>query len=176
MAWNAPMTAVAGSVFTAAQFNTFVRDNLLECPASKATTPGSYFTTSATNQVLERVPATAIVSTSQTTTSTSYTDLATVGPAVTVNTGSSAVVTLYNANLNSGGTVSSLMSFDVTGASSQAAADNLSIGGATANGMRIGAAFLVSGLTPGSNTFTCRYRVGSGTGTYSDRRIVVLPY
>ena len=30
MAWTAPMTAVSGSVLTAAQWNTNVRDNLLE--------------------------------------------------------------------------------------------------------------------------------------------------
>lgn len=28
MAWSAPMTAVAGAVYTAAQFNTYTRDNL----------------------------------------------------------------------------------------------------------------------------------------------------
>lgn len=175
MAWTAPMTAIAGSVFTAAQFNTFVRDNLNECPASKAATPGSYFAVSDTNQLSERTPSTAIVTTSQTTTSTSFTNLTTVGPAVTVTTGPSALVALYNANLNSSGTTASLMSFEVTGASAQAPDDSLSIGVATTTGTRAGALFLVTGLTPGSNTFTCRYRVGGGTGTFVDRRITVIP-
>jgi hypothetical protein len=30
-------------------------------------------------------------------------------------------------------------------------------------------------LTPGSNTFTAKYRVASGTGTFLSRRIVVFP-
>lgn len=176
MAWTAPMTAVAGSVFTAAQFNTFIRDNLNECPAAKATTPGSIFATTATNQIAERIPQTATVATSQTTTSATYTDLATTGPAVTVTTGSTALVSLYNANLNSSATVSSLMSYDVTGASSVAASDATAIGNATANGTRETGTFLQTGLTAGSNTFTCRYRVGSGTGTFVDRKIIVVPF
>ena len=43
------MTAVASSVFTAAQFNTFIRDNLNETSPAKATTAGAYFTVSGTN-------------------------------------------------------------------------------------------------------------------------------
>lgn len=175
MAWTAPMTAVAGSVFTAAQYNTFIRDNSNECPAAKAATPGAIFAVSATNQVAERFPQTAIVATSQTTTSTTYTDLTTTGPAVTVTTGIQALVFMYNANLHSTGTTSALMSYDVTGATTIAAADNTSIGAATTVGIREGATFLQTGLTPGSNTFTCRYRVGSGTGTFVDRRIGVVP-
>lgn len=46
MAWSAPMTAVSGSVFTAAQFNQFVRDRNVPVPeetrylAVKVLTPG----------------------------------------------------------------------------------------------------------------------------------------
>ncbi len=87
MAWTAPMTAIAGSVFTAAQFNTFIRDNLAETAPAKATNPGAYFTTSDTNQISERAFLDAIVETSQGTTSTTYTNLATSGPAVTVTSG-----------------------------------------------------------------------------------------
>src|SRR5690606_12967068 len=43
MAWSAPMTAVSGSVFTAAQFNQFVRDNLNETAPARATTAGAHF-------------------------------------------------------------------------------------------------------------------------------------
>jgi hypothetical protein len=56
-----------------------------------------------------------------------------------------------------------------------AASDSTSIGTATSSGARTGSVFLVTGLTPGTNIFTCRYRVGSGTGTYVDRRITVFP-
>ncbi len=54
MSWTAPMPAVAGAIFTAAQYNTFVRDNLNECAPAKASVVGSYFTTSDDNQIAER--------------------------------------------------------------------------------------------------------------------------
>ncbi|MDX3311597.1 hypothetical protein P1S61_21535 [Streptomyces sp. ME08-AFT2] len=165
---------MSNSVFTAAQYNQFVRDNSNETAPAKATTAGSHFAGTGLNSIAERTSAAAIVATSQTTTSTSYTDLATVGPAVTVTTGPLAWVHLYNSNVNTT-SVSSLMSFEVSGASSIPAADNQSIGIAGTAGSREGAAFLLTTLTPGSNTFTCKYRVGSGTGTYADRRIAVLP-
>jgi len=174
VAWSAPMTAVSNTVFTAAQFNAFVRDNLNETAPAKATTAGGYFVTTSLNAIAERVPDEDIVATSQTTTSTSYTDLATAGPAVTVVTGTTAVVGLYNSNVNTGST-SALMSFEVSGASTIAANDNMAIGISGTNATREGATFLVTGLTAGSNTFTCKYRVGAGTGTYVDRRIFVLP-
>lgn len=37
MAWTAPLTAALNGTLTAAQFNTHVRDNLLETEAAKAT-------------------------------------------------------------------------------------------------------------------------------------------
>lgn len=175
MAWSAPMTAVANTVFTAAQFNQFVRDNLNETAPAKATTAGSYFVSTTLNAIVERIPDEDMVATSQTTTSTSYTDLATVGPTVTVTTGTTALVGLYNTNVNTGVT-SSLMSFAVSGASSIAANDNTAIGIAGTSGVREGGVFLFTGLTPGSNTFTAKYRVGAGTGTYVDRRIWVMPF
>jgi hypothetical protein len=80
MAWSAPMTAVANATFTSAQFNQYVRDNLLECAPAKATTPGRLIVTTGPNAITERVVTQASISTSETTTSTSYTDLATTGP------------------------------------------------------------------------------------------------
>lgn len=180
MAWTAPMTAIAGSVFTASQFNTFIRDNFNECPTSKATTPGSYFVTSATNQVAERVPTSGFVSTSSGTTSTSYTDLTTPtsspGPAVSVTTSSFAMVSIYCNQFSSGGTAA-WMNFDVTGATTAAAIDSTGIELQSTGGQRLGATVLYSGLTPGVNTFTARYKVTtSGTASFSDRRIAVLPF
>ena len=59
MAWTAPMTAVANAVFTAAQFNTHVRDNLLETAPAKATTTGGYFVATGTNTIVQRVASVA---------------------------------------------------------------------------------------------------------------------
>ena len=35
---------------------------------------------------------------------------------------------------------------------------------------------LWTALNPGSNTFTAKYRVSSGTGTFLSRRIIVMPF
>jgi hypothetical protein len=54
--WSAPMTAVANSTFTAAQFNQYVRDNLNETAPAKATSAGSYFVADGVNSIAERTP------------------------------------------------------------------------------------------------------------------------
>lgn len=176
MAWTAPMTAVSGSVFTAAQFNQFVRDNLNETAPAKATTAGAHFAVSGANEIVERLAVTDVVTTSQDTTSTSYTDLATVGPDVTADTGPQALVIVRGAISNSG-TGSSRMSYAVSGASSVVAADAQCVGvfGTAGTGALASDVSLITGLTPGSNTFTAQYRVSSGTGTFSTRRITVFP-
>jgi hypothetical protein len=92
MAWTAPMTAVDNTIWTSSQWNTHVRDNLLETMAGKATTAGRWFVSTGANAIAERVITQASTTTSQTTTSASFTDLATVGPAVTVTTGTKAIV------------------------------------------------------------------------------------
>jgi hypothetical protein len=170
------MTAVSGSVFTAAQFNQFVRDNLNETSPAKATTAGAYFTVSGTNEITQRVPRTTSVLVSETTTSTSYTDLTTMGPAVNVDTGPFALVLVHGAMENTGAG-SSRMAYEVSGASSIAPADNRGIGvfGTAGGGLVASGVALHQDLTPGSNTFTAKYRVSSGTGTFLSRRIVVFP-
>jgi hypothetical protein len=40
---------------------------------------------------------------------------------------------------------------------------------------RASATSVITGLTPGSNTFTAKYRITGGTGTWRDRDIVVIP-
>lgn len=56
MAWSAPMTAVAHSIFPAADFNQYVRDNLLETAPAKVESPNFLFSTARTNSI-ENVPA-----------------------------------------------------------------------------------------------------------------------
>lgn len=181
MAWTAPMTAVSGSVYTAAQFNTFVRDNLNETSPAKATTAGAYFAVSAPNEIEERIGARDTITTSETTSSSSYTDLATVGPTVTVTTSQFALV-LWGAQLtNDTPDITSRVAIDVSGATSNPATDTRALiyDPATSGGF-LAASHTVffDDLTPGSNTFTLKYRVGSGTstGTFLRRRLIVLPY
>jgi hypothetical protein len=170
------MTAVASSVFTAAQFNTFLRDNLNETAPAKASTAGSHFAVSGPNEISERLSETASVLVAETTTSTSFTDLTTVGPSVTVDTGPAAWVVVHGSVENTGAG-SARMAYDVSGATAIAAADNRGIGVAGTAGTVVvtsGVSFHTD-LTPGSNTFTAKYRVASGTGTFQSRRIAVLP-
>lgn len=184
MAWTAPMTAVSNSVFTAAQFNQYVRDNLNSTAPALATTTSSYFATVAANQIAERISQQAAVLTTETTTSTTYGNLTTPGPSVTCATGTTALVGLY-ADVSSGtaGTVA-YASYTVSNGSSVGAADSRAL--AYATGSTAAATFLMAsyvhletGLTASANnTFTMVYRMGSGggTGTWSNRNIWVLPF
>lgn len=185
MSWTAPMTAVAGSIFTASQFNTFIRDNLLECPVAKSTTPGAYFAVSGTNTLTERLGvSTAITSLACQTTSTSYTDTievvaggTSVGPSITLTTGKCALV-FISASLQNSATSSVRMAYEVSGATSVSPADNRGIGqfGSAGVGGVYGNVVYHTSLTPGENTFTCQYRVAGGTGSYDSRRLQVVPF
>lgn len=170
------MTAVSNSVFTAAQFNTFIRDNLNETAPAKATTSGAHFAVSGTNEISERYSATASVLVNESTTSTTYDNLTTPGPAVTVDTGPNALVAIHGA-MNNSGSGSARMSYEVTGASAIAPADNKGLGtfGVAGSGIVASCVVLHTDLTPGSNTFTAKYRVASGTGTFESRRLLVFP-
>lgn len=183
MAWSAPMTAVANTVFSAAQFNQHVRDNLNETAPAKATAAGSHFASTGVNSIAERRLSGLTDFASGTTMSTTFTNLdapASVGPSVTVDTGPTALVVVHGQISNSG-SGSARMAYDVSGATSIAAADNRGIAIIGAAGVTIACSMGThhgggTALTPGSNTFTAKYRVGSGTGTFSDRRIIVMPF
>lgn len=179
MSWTAPMTAVANTVFTAAQFNLHVRDNLNETAVAKATQISSIFVGNGLNSIVERLPQVDNVATSETTASTTYTDLATVGPSVTTATGSRALVFIRAAFENSGANNGTFMSWDVTGATTFAASENQAVnfaGLSAATRWRLGSHYMISSLTPGTNTFTMKYRVTAGTGTFLARQIAVIPF
>lgn len=174
------MTAVANTAFTAAQFNTYVRDNLNETSPAKATTAGSLFVATGLNAIAERIPDADTVSTSESTASTSYTDLTTPGPAVTVTTGTKAMIFIVASLANNTNGQNSTMSFAVSGATTLAANDDWSLGLRTSTGTstvdgRMASMLMMTTLTGGSNTFTAKYKVNGGTGNFNDRHIVVLP-
>lgn len=177
MTWTAPMTAVANATFTAAQFNLYVRDNLLETSPAKATTAGRIFVTSGVNSIAEREITADTVSTLQTTASGTYTDLTTVGPQKTVATGVLALV-LWAANTtNNVSLEASLMSVAVSGATTIAASDGyaLCIRGPVSPQTNSGCQFRAFALTPGNNTFTAKYRANGGsTATFTERRLTVI--
>lgn len=112
--------------------------------------------------------ATATVSTAQSTTSASYTDLATVGPAVTLTTGTKALVivsTWVDGTAN--------IDFAVSGATTRSASDATSLQSSNVAPFRLTMARIVT-VTAGSNTFTMRYKSQSGTSTFQDRQISVI--
>lgn len=160
MAWSAYRTWVAGDVLTAAQLNQDIRDN------------GNLL-----------LPAAATVATSETETNTSYDDMATSGPAVTLTTGTKALIVVgAHMNNNTSG-AGCYMSFAVSGATTLAAADTRAlISGedmtATGGGSLQASSHMIyyAALTAGSNTFTAKYRVTAGTGTFQARFITVWPY
>lgn len=177
MAWSTPLTAVANSALTAAQWNATVRDNLLETAPAKATAAGRIMVTTGTNAIAERVIAQHTINTAQTTASSSYVDLATVGPQVTLVTGARALV-WWNAQMsNSLGSSATRCAIEVSGATSISPSDSHDLynDGLTAgNATRFACAEMFDTLTPGTNTFTVKYKVNSGTGTYTDRHLIVM--
>ena len=124
-----------------------------------------------------RTPSTATVAASESTTSTSFTDLTTPGPALTVTTGTQALVIVTVESWNTTIGNSQLADFAVSGATTRAASDLTalrSVGSDTNQSVRASAVTLVT-LTAGSNTFTVKYRVNAGTGQFVNRTLIVVP-
>lgn len=124
----------------------------------------------------EITPYGATVATSQTTASTSYADLATTGPAVTITTGTKAIVTVSGHLENNTTANLPIMGYAVSGATTIAAADTAA---AIVGTMYVGTAYMqlsytdyTAGLTAGANVLTAKYRVTGNTGTFSNRRLV----
>jgi hypothetical protein len=127
-----------------------------------------------------RESASATVATSQSTTSTSFTDLATVGPAVTLTTGTKAlvIVTCWLVQTTTG--ASAYASPAVSGASTVAASDATSLRVGAASGgtyqpqLRASSAEIFTGLTAGSNTFTIKYKTNGSSSLFVYRNISVI--
>lgn len=159
MAWSNPQSHIwaTGEIVTAANMNTYITNNLSFLGGTSG----------------------AVVATSQTTTSTTYTDLATSGPAVTVTTQTTAVVTLTAQFSNNTINDAAYMSVAVSGSTTLAAADANGVfwqSLAAAGGFnQQGGTVWLSGLTAGSNVFTAKYRANGGTATFSARTITVEP-
>jgi hypothetical protein len=174
------MTAVAGTAFTAAQFNVYVRDNLNTTAPAVATTAGRIIVTTGLNSVTERNPSVTYLGTSQGTATTTFTDLATVGPAVTVTCGTKAMViigcTISNSTAGSGGR----MGVEVSGAHTAPAADTnsfLAESGNASDAFKGSWVTIFTPITAGSSTFTGKYRcVGAATANFSERLVAIVPY
>ena len=132
----------------------------------------------ATTTVSYPTTAQATVGASETTSSTTYTDLATAGPAITMTTGTKALV-IVSAAVNTAKIQNAtyFMGYEVSGATTIAATDTTAL--ATGPDSNSGAILIASraslvSLTAGSNTFTAKYRRTANTPTFSERNIFVM--
>lgn len=156
MAWS-DFTAglfTSGQILTAAQMNTYVRDNLLaggpiyatealrnaaipspfegqRAYISAPTEPsGTGMTITGIQTIYNGAawttvsPISGLVTTSETTLSTSYADLTTAGPTIAIRTGTSALVTVSSTINTQAATRGGSMSFAVSGATTIAAGDD----------------------------------------------------
>lgn len=156
--------------------NTYLRDNLLETMPAKATDYTSWFTSSSPNSIDQRGIETETEADAVTTSSTSFVSLS-GGPAVTVNTGTSALIIFAAGMENNTADRECQMAVRVTGATNIPASDVyalLSDGRQAGNLARFFNFRLENNLTAGANQFECQYAVGSGTGTWRDRTLTVI--
>ncbi len=122
-------------------------------------------------------PKTDAVATDQTTASTAYADLATTGPAVTLQTGTKALFTLTTDCYNTTAGTFVNASVAVSGATTLAASDTWSTYNVSgvANFVTVSRTALLTGLTPGVNTFTAKYRANAaGTAHFAQRSLTVV--
>ena len=126
-------------------------------------------------------PKSASVATSQSTNSTTYVDLTTVGPAVTIDTGTRALVTI-SCELKATAAPGSYpydeyATFAVSGATTIAATDDYAIEywpAANNYTTQMSRHTYLTTLTAGTNTFTMKYRTGGNTVAYQNRVITVV--
>jgi hypothetical protein len=121
----------------------------------------------------------AVVATLESTASTSFTDLATVGPAVTINTGTSVIAFMSVSGYNNSLGNTSFVGVAVSGATTLAASDANAMTASEYQGggywLQMSRVLLLTGLTAGSNIFTMKYRADGSTWNWKNRSLAILP-
>lgn len=178
MAWVVPITFVANSTLASDALSQMLYNCMNETMPAKATEPGSYFVSTGVNQIAERKPAQATVFTSETRTTASFGDLATVGPSVTVNTGTKAIIVITCQLSNNTVSQYARVSYQVSGATSISPSFVHALAWQNAGTTQQMACSYVTyqNLNTGFNTFTMKYYASGGTATFQRRRILVLPF
>lgn len=120
----------------------------------------------------------ATVVTNESTSSSSFTDLATTGPAVTVTVGplGIAIVTI---DFENDGTATglALMHYAMSGANTSSPSDAPScVCDSPTAGQTHSQTYILTGLTPGSTTFTAKYKANGGSAKFSFRHMGVVSY
>jgi len=118
----------------------------------------------------------ATVATSELTSSSSFTDLTTAGPAVTVTTGTSALVIVRASISTQSADRTANMGFAVSGSTTTAASTTncFSVRDVGSQSIIMASAVIAVTLTAGSNTFTAKYSTNGSECRFSDRNITVI--
>lgn len=125
----------------------------------------------------------AVVVTEETTASTTYGNLTTTGPSVTIDTGTSAIIIISGQIYNDTALGYALVTYEVSGATTIAASDNnamlwrnSNVAITTPPRTAMSVVKVETGLNPGTNTFTLKYKaLTAGTAAFSRRTITVIP-
>lgn len=193
MVWTAPKIFIDGAILTADDLNTYARDNLLETAPAKAKNISGYFVTTGQNLLEEKVFHSAQVLTNGQETlppanpSSNFQDLTTVGPAVTVVTGTDALV-FYGATVSSenspySSTAWAGVGVSVTGATTidpnfSGSGDNFNTARWSSKDKAVGQITMAQAFTdlnPGINTFTLQYNNFASIAYFNRRKITVMP-
>lgn len=177
MVWTTPMTAVAFEPFSAAEYNTHIRDNLLQTGVAKAGAAHEYLVSTGLNTVDWRLAGTSGRDTENSTTSTTYLEL-TNSFEVGLNTGTSAIVIASCIMRNTTAGSSCSMSYGVTGATSIDPSDSWRLMTTQDDGGYVGMSrvSMQTSLNPGFNIFRPWYRSGGGNAFFHTRSLIVIPF
>jgi len=139
---------------------------------------GELITAALLNSMLSRNTQQGFVGTNQQTSSTTYTDLATVGPSVTITSSGTVALVKWTAGMFSGdGTLrAGYVDFAISGATTRAPVDASALIETASNS---GAGFrhmmeAYVAITPGTNTFTLKYRCLTGPFAFQNRLLIVV--
>ena len=119
------------------------------------------------------------IAASQACSSTTYINLSDPATEVSLTTGTSAIILLYSNVYCSSSSTVGYINFSVSGSTIVTPDDvrgaSMGFSGAINKWFTIGTAYSMTGLNPGINTFTLKYKVSANTVNFSNRRIIVIP-
>lgn len=142
----------------------------LHDPAAGLRPPASWGDGVNSNLAMLGGAAVSRITTSQSTSSTTFTNLTTVGPIVTIDTGTKALA-IFGAQVDPG----IIMSIEVSGASSIAPNyDDSLVYNASTGGFWTGLGYWDT-LTPGTNIFTVKYLTDGSTRSFLRRYLAIIP-
>jgi hypothetical protein len=172
MSWSTPYTAAASEVIPAEIWNSMLGDNMNEQAVAKARQPNAYFVSTGPNALEPRRLTEESTAAKITTTSTTFVDIN--GPWADVEH-SGTILVWFGARIDTtAGTA--CVSPTVVGQVDASPDWGLRSGGAVASLLRDGCTHLFTGLEPGTDTVRLEYSTTSGTATFGQRRMVIMPY